>query len=293
MNLEQIKQCIETQQPIDFPIVFVTKDKFIPLQYIRFIDNVQFTTDKNFVTSGHSDIFGGIDATHYVFECDELDFQPNDTAIIICKKLHKSMKGVIETADVPSLDLWMLQDYVYSICEGVSKENLDWLISICKNDVYRISQEIDKICLFDVQDREGMLLQFIQDNVFSDLSDKNIFTMSNAIQARDLNGIRSVYKDLETAPFVVDVEPLGLLTILYNNFSKMIKVWLSRSPTEASTGLNSKQIWAINKLPRVYSKEELIDIFKLIASIDSKFKSGIFPLDILVDYLVIKTQVRS
>lgn len=292
MKIEELKKCIEEGMSFPFPIVFQTKEKFIPLQYIKQIPNTEFTTDKNFVQAGNVGIFGEVDDTHYVYECEELDFRPNDNSIIICKKISNDQKGVVDVVEVPSLDNWMIQDYAYSRCEGIKPEHLDWLLYICKYDIYRVEQEIDRICIFEPHEREEKFLGFIRDNIYNDLSDKNIFTMSNAIQSRDLETIKGVYIDLETAPFVVDVEPLGLLTLLYNNFKKMLKVWTIKNPTEQTTGLKSNQIWAINGLPRVFNKDELIDIFRMLAAIDVQFKTGEFPLEILVDYLVIKTQVR-
>ena len=87
---------------------------------------------------------------------------------------------------------------------------------------------------------------------------------------------------------VVDVEPLGLYTLLYNNFKKMSKVWLSRNPSSESTGIPSNQLWAIKNLPRVYTKDQLIKLFSMLTELDSKYKQGNFPMELLVDYLILK-----
>ena len=135
--------------------------------------------------------------------------------------------------------------------------------------------------------------QFKIDGVYNDLSDLNIFTLSTAIQNKDLQSIKNVLIHLLTAATVVDVEPLGLYTLLYNNFKKMIKVWLSRNPSSESTGIPSNQLWAIKNLPRVYTKDQLIKLFCMLTELDSKYKQGNFPMELLVDYLILKCLLVS
>ena len=56
--------------------------------------------------------------------------------------VKKELENSIE--NIPKLEGWQLQDYVYSIAEGVELKSLDWLISATDSDIYRIENELDK-----------------------------------------------------------------------------------------------------------------------------------------------------
>jgi hypothetical protein len=291
MTLEELKEKVEKKEDIQFPVVLVCKDLFLPEQYIKFMREVGPVEYTDRYVHVITNLFGLKDDTVKVLKIEELNTPVDGLYIILCKSISKELEKTIDYIKVPDLSDWMIEDYVYSKLEGVDKKNIEWLISICKHDIYRLDEEMDKLLIFEPVQRNILFNKFKEDGVFSDLSDKNIFTMSTAIQKKDTETIYQVYHELLTASTAVDVEPLGLYTILYNNFQKMIKVWLNKQPNPENTGLQSKQIWAINNLPKVYTKEQLIKIYEMLTSIDSGFKSGTFPIDILLDYLVVKCLV--
>ena len=121
----------------------------------------------------------------------------------------------------------------------------------------------------------------IQEGAFSDLTKYNIFNLTNAIQARDLNEISRILSSK------MEIDPLALTSLLYQNFRKMIVVWFDKNPTPDSTGLKSNQIWAIRNLPRYYNKDQLIQIFKFLTTLDLKLKKGELPkIEDLTSYIV-------
>ena len=67
---------------------------------------------------------------------------------------------------------------------------------------------------------------------------------------------------------------------------------MQSNPNPENTGLSSKQIWAINKLPRVWSTNQLIDIMTLLTGMDYKLKTGAIPVNIIRDYLVVNLLSR-
>ena len=108
--------------------------------------------------------------------------------------------------------------------------------------------------------------------------------MTNAILKKDLVAISHIFKDIEN----IDVEPIGLVTILYNNFKNVINVQLSNNPTADKLGMKSNQFNAIRYNCGYYSKESLNKILEILTNIDKQIKIGEMPIDILVDYLIIK-----
>lgn len=284
MQLEELKSRIENKWEITYPLVFVSTDMFLPMQYVKrlvsepeFVD--EYVTASGFFTANTNNV--------KVLRTPELDFEVSGNYIVICKKVEPSLTPLLNIIEFPKLEDWMIEDYAYSNLEGVKETNIAWLVNVCKHDIYRLEQEIDRIKLFDNAERNIVFEQFRDDGIFNDLSELNIFTMSNALQNKDIQKVEAVYESLQTASRIVDVEPLGLYTILYNNFKKMIKVWMNSNPTEETTGMPNNQIWAIKNLKKMYTKEQLLKVFMSLLKIDEGFKSGKFPIEILVDYLVI------
>ena len=101
---------------------------------------------------------------------------------------------------------------------------------------------------------------------------------------KNLEILSNIYKEFEWA----DIEPYGLLTILKKNFKNLLMVQLTVNPTPENTGLEGKQLYAIKKQPRIFSPDQLIDIYSFLCDLDRQVKEGELPTPILVDYIVIK-----
>lgn len=284
MQLEELKSRIENKWEITYPLVFLSADMFLPMQYVKRLVLEPEFVDEYVKASG---FFATSTNNIKVLRTSELNVEVSGNYIVICKKVEPSITPLLNIIEFPKLEDWMIEDYAYSNLEGVKETNIAWLVNVCKHDIYRLEQEIDRIKLFDNAERNIVFEQFRDDGIFNDLSELNIFTMSNALQNKDIQKVESVYESLQTASSIVDIEPLGLYTILYNNFKKMIKVWMNSNPTEETTGMPNNQIWAIKNLKKMYTKEQLLKVFMSLLKIDEGFKSGKFPIEIIVDYLVI------
>ena len=157
------------------------------------------------------------------------------------------------------------------------------MIENCNYDINRLQLEAEKLLVFEENERNIIFNQMLDDDAFIDMTNKTIFDFTDTIVKRDINKLNSIYDDIEN----IDIEAIGVVTVLYQNFKKLLQVWGSKNPTPESTGLNSKQIYAINKLPRIWNETQLVDILELISSIDYRIKIGSMPMNILRDYLVV------
>ena len=99
-----------------------------------------------------------------------------------------------------------------------------------------------------------------------------------------MDEILSVYRELDR----VDVNEFGLLTILVKNFRNLIMVQLNSNPTPESTGMSSGQLYAIKKLPKVFSPQQLVKIYDILLDVDRQIKNGELPAEIVIDYMLIK-----
>lgn len=297
MELKQLKDLLESNKVPEKLLIFLCEDDhFLATQYIQKIAEIK-GVEVNYLEELSSvkavSLFAPLeDNSLSVYFCDEFKnydkelLNKKDLIIVTDKIKDVDTKQLFidNIITLPKLEDWQLKDYAYSLMDGADPEDIDKVVNLCKGDIYRLNNEVQKVHIFPQIQRKYVLKDFLQDGLLNDLSLYNIFTVSNAIQSRDLKTLSDILPERD----YMDVEPLGLLTILYNNFRKMIQVWLSSNPTPESTGLKSNQIWAINKLPRVYSKEQLINIFELLTDMDKKLKTGEISESMLVDYMMLK-----
>ena len=301
MNCQEVKEQIENNTLIDPFIIFVCKhNKFLANQYVNAIKNnlgISYITylEKLENNNNFADIFNIKESsstdTLRVFNTDKLiintdAFINEKNLIIITNTIDDETASLYRNyiVELPKLEYWQIKDYMYSILENIDTRYIDWLISNCNSDIYRLQQEADKLTIFNEQERNILFEQMLEDDAFSDITNQGIFDFTDAIVKKNKNGVIKIYQDIEN----MDVEPLGLVTILYQNFRKLIQVWLNRNATPENTGLSSKQIYAINKIPRVWNQTDLITIFNFLTEIDYKIKTGQLPVQLLRDYIVVK-----
>lgn len=293
MTIKDLKFYIENNSDINKLIIFKIADiDFIPIQYIKeiakymkksikYIDSVNGLSNVN--------IFDDVSNILYVYRTDNFDIRDDslkfiDNLFIICKKVYNDdYKDYV--IDVPKLEDWQIKDFAYSLADGVDQSNLDTLVNSCKNNIYRLEYEIKKLSIFSKDERKYLYEQFVQDDVFSSLNEYNIFTFTNAILYRDIETLFKLYKNLETT----GLDPMALVNILYNNFKKLIDVQLSKGLSPQQLGLTSSQYWAIkHQSCGCYTKDELVNIYRLLADIDRQLKTGYISSENIIDYLLVK-----
>lgn len=300
MTLQDLKKSIESEYFSNGLYIFKYDDTdFVPHQYIKEIQRIksdyttQYYESVNELLDETSDCFYvGRERKIRVCRIDKLDCV--DTAllgldwinIIVCKKIDDMSKDMFSDNiyDFEKLDKWQIADFLYSNASGIESKKLDWLLQISNYDPYRLENEIDKLNLFSDYSKRKAFDDFIQDGVFDDMCQYNVLNLVNAITNRDKEEVGKILKNLKK----MSVDYMGLIALLSQNFRKIASVWLTNNPTEQNTCLKSNQIWAINKLPRKYSKANLTDIIQLLCKLDGKIKSGDLPAENVIDYTILK-----
>ena len=289
MTIQELKYKVEKKEPVEDFMIFQYKDSdFLPFQYlheirdtlcvdIEWVDNDSELGLHN--TSGlFSDSSGSL---LRVLVCDNYDFKETHVGprcIVICKKVNQETPYTIK---FPEIEDWQIKDFVYSIFSGIDDKNLDHLISLCSNDLFRLNQEGKKLALFSEDERKYMFEDFM--GTFTDLSDYKIFDFTTAILNKDKSTLVRIYKEFSR----IDIEPLGVVTLLYNNVRNIIKIQLSSNATAEKCGLKPNQFWAIKKnYCNKFTKEHLLNIFSFITDLDRKLKIGEITTDIMIDYIM-------
>lgn len=290
MTIQELKFKIENKSIDNKPIVFrISDSSFIAKQYIEEISHLT-----NLEISYVDEIDYGFNLFDIpsniiqVYVCDTLTIKKQllnkNYTYIICKKITNGENYQDIVVDVPKLEQWQIIDYAQSRCEGIDKSQIIELVNNCSYNIYRLENELSKLYIFDKNKQQSIFNMMLDDNAFVDISKYKIFDFSNAIVKRDFKTVAAVFEKISS----IDIEPIGLLTILVNQFRNIISIQLANNPTPESTGLKPNQFYAIRHSCGLYTKEQLVNIYMFLTDIDRQIKTGDMPMNYLIDYLVIK-----
>lgn len=290
MNVIELKQHIENKTLDDSFLILKYEDvPFIAVQYVEEI--AKFRDKKLVYVDSFNDIaeniFGEESDTLYVLRIEKLNdpvvTQTLKDKIIICKTLGDYNKETYKEyiVEIPKLQMWHIKAYAKKHLEGLNEEEINWLCETCK-DIYRLQNEIDKIAIFHKKQRQLIFRLLNEENAYGDLSSNTIFNFTNAIIKKDIQTVRTILNEIEN----IDIEPMGVVTILYKSFKNLLDVQLSSNATPESLGMTQKQYNAIRYNCNKFTNTQLIEIFDAITSIDLKLKSGELPNELIIDYLL-------
>ena len=296
IDIRQLKAEIENNNLTKHFIIFKCGkiNKFIPHQYAleycgkNDVGVVHVDSPEEFPRRTLFDSF--VTSNLIIYEVDklseELPIEQEEVATnniwVVCKNIDAKIKKLYEDyiVEVPKIDDWQILDLISTSCPDLLEKEQHELFDVYKEDLFRLNNELDKIKLCG-----NKSYQRIKSQLYVDISNYDVFDITNAIIRRDKKRVSDVYNEIEN----IDVDPFGLLTLLINNFRKVIDIQLSRNPSAESVGVSDKQFWAIRKYScGFYSKEELVEIFTFLNGIDYKVKSGELPSSLMIDYIICK-----
>lgn len=290
MNIIELKKNIEDKTLNDSFLILKYSDfPFIARQYIEAISEfknkpIVYVESLNDITSN---IFGE-DDNLYVMNIDKIDkqfrFASLDNKIVICKSIDADvLEGMRQyVVEIPKLQQWQIRAYTAKNLPGLSNEEINWLSDVTK-DIYRLSNEVDKIKIFNKKDQGQIFSLLNEEYAYGDLNSSTIFNFTNAITKRDIKTVKNILDTIET----MDAEPMGVVSILYKSFKNILDIQMSANATAESLGMNPRQFNAIKYNLGKFNNTELIKIFDMITLVDYQLKSGNLPNDNIIDYLLI------
>lgn len=289
MTTQEFKTALQNKDLTGLHILVASDKDYLGNQYMEYISktwNVKYLDDDSFSNLFRRSAFAIKSKAINIYRCDQLRIDCNPiadkTVIIFCNQSTNINNNPYVTS-LPKLETWQIKDYLYSRGKGVKPSMLDSLATVCNNDLFRLSKELDKISIFPEESRNIIFEQFVRDGIFSDLCEYNIFDLSNAIMTKNGKRIGEILSKRD----VIDLEPIGLLIILTNNFRNVIKIQLNPCPTPENCRMKENQFWAIkNHNCGFYTKNELLKIFSFLLDMDKRIKLGEIPMDKLIDYLI-------
>ena len=279
MQLKDLKDKILKKEYISFPLIFVSNgDNFIIKQYLNAIAQNQHLTILNINSLKELDDI----TSSMFFENDDLfvynvsqdislskkDFQKGNVIIIAGKDIKETDIDVVK---FDTIENWMIDDYACTLLPGVLKQEVQWLRKVCNYNIYRVDLECSKINCFEKKDQQKIFELINKENGYSDLSDLNIFNLSNAIIKKDIIAIKNIVRDIDN----IDIEAVGLVTILLKQFLNIINIQLNKKANAASLGMSEKQFRAISYNCNKYSTNKIMNIYQFLNNLDYKLKSGL------------------
>lgn len=303
-GIVELKNAILNKNLDDSLFVFSCKDSnFIAHEYANAIAEAKGLSimqlddfDRTF-SDRESNLFDfiEIDALR-MFEYDEFDTKLGPSslctvknAVVICKKAPPALEQTLREMglwyEVPKLQPWQIEDYMFAMCPGLPMPKAKWLCEVAGHDVNRVHNEALKIRCFPKAMQEDAFDMIDSDNGYSDLTKERIFSLSNAISSRDPREVARVMRDIAN----IDVEPVGMITILKRAF--MIAVTIQMDPTATAEGMGIKpaqfNIARARNCNR-YTDNEMRRIMDFLVGFDMKLKSGGMDLskERLIDYII-------
>lgn len=295
MKINELKEQISKKSLSDDFMVWVLEDysaEFIAIQYIKAIAEYKNKVIK-YISSYDEipDQQGFVeDDNLYIYKVDKLEqIIKHDNCITICNKTKYQ-----DVTKIPKLEHWQFIDYLSTKVPGVSRSDLEWLITqyvvtdsrVTTTNYFRLDNDIDKISIFD-ESVQGQIFNFLYEHgEYDTTSNLTVFDLTTALVRRDVKGVLDVMEVLD----YIDSKPhVWLLSILLNNFRNIISIQTYPRVTAEELGISDKQFFIIKKYNlNHYSEKDLIDIYQILTNVEWMYKFGGLNMDYLTDFMICK-----
>lgn len=199
-----------------------------------------------------------------------------EDSIIVCNRIAKEVMH--SYADYPNLvvefpkpEPWQVKDYIASRCPGLGKDSIENLYTLTGGDIFRIDNELGKISCFPENMQEGLFRDMVAGGAYSDTSQLGTFNIVNALVRKDRVTLAKAMSGLGN----MDVDSVGLATLLHNSIRNIIEVQMNPKATPGSSGMSDKQFNVVRKYNcGRYSDGSLRSMLMFLDEFDFRLKGG-------------------
>lgn len=285
MEIKELKNAIETNTVTSEMMIWKLEDEsslVVATQYYRRIAELKKLNVKVIDSFDEIASQGFIeDDNLYIMKVKDFNEKEinKENCIIICNSTK------LNCIKIPKLEQWQFEDYISEKVKGLNRDEVQWLSSQYGVNYFRFLNDMEKISIFEPEIQAFIYKLLLDEGRFKEITSLNIWDLSNSILKKDRNMVKKVLEIIQ----YIDVEPLGLLTVLYNNFKRVINIQMNPGCTAQDLNISDKQFYAIKKNNcGYYSNSKLVEIFKLLTDLEYKFKFDGLPRNMLIDYMVCK-----
>lgn len=290
MTIRALKDWIEQKpgQEVHCPMIWVYKNtgRIICEQYLDILAE-NWGREKKYISEyypAENSLFGTDTRYLTIWFTDTVDssFVGEPYMVVCCHKVNDpsgSKKPI--TTEIPELEDWQLVDYAKGVLPGVNEQTIEFICKLCTNK-FRLMQEIDKVRIFPRKLQNDVMESLIKSGNFEDLTEHNIFNLTNAIQKKDIKTLMEIMLKIEN----IDVNPIGLNNLLYNGFKDIMAIKTSPNSLPQSLGIQPKKYNALRYYVNYFTVTQLSHILRLLVNTDQAIKSGDISVDMLTDYII-------
>ena len=204
------------------------------------------------------------------------------------QNMYKKLKSLCTVEEIKTDIKKLVQDKLKDY--KLDKRFIDYLIEYCNNDITKISNEVEKLKNYRLEEKE-LTIKDIDDLVIKEYGDsKNLFfSFLENVGKKDIENSLKSYRELKN----YDMNDLGLLTSISNQVRLMytVKVYEEKkySNDEIAKRLSAKpyRIMKIRELTRLYTLEEIRGLMIKLEEIDLKSKSTDESTNSLIENFII------
>ena len=172
----------------------------------------------------------------------------------------------------------------------LEKRFIDYLLEYCNNDITKISNEIEKLKNYRLEEKE-LTIKDIDDLVTKEYGDSKtlFFNFLEYVGKKDIENALKAYRELKN----YDANDLGLLTSISNQVRMMYTVNIyerkNNSNDEIAKKLNANpyRIKKIREINSLYSPKEIRELMIKLEEIDLKSKSTDESTNSLIENFII------
>ena len=242
-----------------------------------FLDTMPFFSDYRLVFIKNSNLFKG--------KAELLpDYIKNipDTAVLVFSeteidkrsKMYKAVAKVGYISEFQPLKDWELSEWGRNILTqsglGITKADMDYIVSRTGNDMFHLSLELDKLVCF-CAGRNTVTRQDIE-TVIGNQVENHIFDMIDAVSAGNTEKALNLYGDL----LALKEPPLRILYLIGLQFNRMYQIKLMQGECDIpkKLGLHPYAAKKLAGMAGTYSLESLRLTVEHCAELETSVKTG-------------------
>ena len=296
MTLMQLKEFIINKTiPSDFMIFSCKDNHFLAQQYLNEISNQKvgninkiqsiFEPQQNslFLLTDQEEALNVLITE--VFEERAEDYSQFTDTIVICDKVEKTIEPLVKDyiIEMPKFQAWQIEDYAKTLCPEVEEADLKWLVEASNEDIYRVLNELDKVQIFNKEDRRRVFSEIRYDPQ-SDLYNLDLFKVTNAF----VDGDMQVLFDFLRHKDFMTLEPIMLSNRILTSLKNILLVTQNLNATATELGVSDKQLWKLRSKYKTVNIDAIKYKIKFLTNIDLALKSSELEMSKqnLMNYLV-------
>lgn len=278
MKLEELKNCLLNNKLTNFKyFIFKYTDsnsRFLAKTYIKKISSL-LKEDINWVGQVE-DLY--INSSTNLFinsfnllvldteKVENIDVNRLNQCILLCNKINIEDSNLVEFGKVEE---WQIIEYMKTKVK-LSEVELKWLYDICKGDLFRIENELNKLSCADKENQEYLFNLINDENGYSDLTNLTIFDLTNSLVKKDYSKLNALLENLQN----INVNPYGLVELLHQSYIKLLQLSIDKNLTFTQLGCSEKQFKLLQYNINKYTFSQLNQIIHFLDRFDTNVKIG-------------------